>query len=294
MTLAASAPVALWPAAALLLNALVWGLSWWPFRELAAYGLHPLWASTIVFAFVTTALLIWRPSALRLLVQHRGLWWIALAAGGTNVCFNWAITTGEVLRVILLFYLMPIWAAIFGWMLLGERITQAAILRMVIAVAGAALVLLPDGRWGVPLPASLPDWLGLTGGAIFAMNTVLLRRYAAIEPQGRILAICAGGVLMPGALALAGWSLGHIAGLPLPNWDWLALAAVFGFVILAGNVGLQFGMRHIAAGTAGLIMLSEVPIAALTAAWWAGERITINVAAGGVLIALSAILAIRR
>ena len=290
----ASASVTFWPAAALLLNALVWGLSWWPFRELAAHGLHPLWASAIVFSFVTVGLLVWRPSALRLLVQHRGLWWIALAAGGTNVCFNWAITTGEVLRVILLFYLMPIWAAIFGWILLGERITQAAVLRMVIAVAGAALVLLPDGRWGVPLPASLPDWLGLAGGAIFAMNTVLLRKHSGIAPQGRILAICAGGVLMPGALAIFGWSWGYIAGLPAPQLEWLALAAVFGLVILAGNLGLQFGMRHIAAGTAGLIMLTEVPIAALTAAWWAGEQMTTNVVAGGVLIALSAVLALRR
>ena len=30
------------PVLALMFNAMVWGLSWWPFRRLEADGLHPL------------------------------------------------------------------------------------------------------------------------------------------------------------------------------------------------------------------------------------------------------------
>ena len=33
----------LWlPVAALMVNAFTWGVSWWPFRQLEAQGLHPL------------------------------------------------------------------------------------------------------------------------------------------------------------------------------------------------------------------------------------------------------------
>ncbi len=35
---------------ALVLNALVWGVSWWPFRQLHAAGLHPLWATALMYA----------------------------------------------------------------------------------------------------------------------------------------------------------------------------------------------------------------------------------------------------
>ena len=37
-----------WAAAALVFNALVWGLSWWPLRQLQGYGLHPLWTTALV------------------------------------------------------------------------------------------------------------------------------------------------------------------------------------------------------------------------------------------------------
>ena len=37
------------PYLALLFNALVWGLSWWPLRQLQAQGLHPLWATLLFF-----------------------------------------------------------------------------------------------------------------------------------------------------------------------------------------------------------------------------------------------------
>ena len=30
------------PVLALMVNAFVWGVSWWPFRHLQAIGLHPL------------------------------------------------------------------------------------------------------------------------------------------------------------------------------------------------------------------------------------------------------------
>jgi hypothetical protein len=37
------------PALALILNAFVWGVSWWPFRVLQAHGLHPLWATALIY-----------------------------------------------------------------------------------------------------------------------------------------------------------------------------------------------------------------------------------------------------
>ena len=49
------------PVMALLLNALVWGVSWWPFRQLAALGLHPLWATALIYGFSLLCLLACQP-----------------------------------------------------------------------------------------------------------------------------------------------------------------------------------------------------------------------------------------
>ena len=40
------------PSLALVINAFIWGVSWWPLRELQGYGLHPLWATALVYGLV--------------------------------------------------------------------------------------------------------------------------------------------------------------------------------------------------------------------------------------------------
>ena len=41
----------LWlPVAALMVNAFTWGVSWWPLRQLQDAGLHPLWATVLIYA----------------------------------------------------------------------------------------------------------------------------------------------------------------------------------------------------------------------------------------------------
>ena len=44
------------PALALVLNAFVWGVSWWPFRRLESAGLHPLWATALIYAVAVIAI----------------------------------------------------------------------------------------------------------------------------------------------------------------------------------------------------------------------------------------------
>ena len=48
----------------------------------------------------------------RELLATPSLWLIMAAAGTTNTFFNWGVSTGDVVRVVLLFYLSPIWASL--------------------------------------------------------------------------------------------------------------------------------------------------------------------------------------
>ena len=44
--------------AALMVNALVFGLSWWPFRQLQALGLHPMWTTSLTYLLVIVVLVV--------------------------------------------------------------------------------------------------------------------------------------------------------------------------------------------------------------------------------------------
>ena len=277
------------PALALLFNAAVWGLAWLPFKALQARGLHPVWGTAMVYVLALAALLLWRPQGARALAAHPRLWGLAAAAGLTNVCFNWAITAGDVVRVTLLFYMMPVWSIGLAWLLLSERPTRAALLRLLLALIGVVLVLWrPGSPW--PLPQSVADWLALAGGFCFALTNALVRRWRDTPEDGRALAMFCGGLGMAVALALAG------AAGPLPSlaWGWAPWVLLLAIGFLGGNLALQYGASRLPAQVTALIMLSEVVIATVSSFVLGAAHPTPMVWLGGTLIMLTALLAVRR
>lgn len=281
------------PVFALLLNALVWGVSWWPFRQLEAHGLHPLWATALIYLAALLVLWVLRPQAWRGLLAHPLLWLLMAASGLTNVGFNWAVTVGDVVRVVLLFYLMPAWSVLLAWPLLGEKPTLDALVRLALAWSGVVVVLkTPEAAW--PVPESLADWLALMGGLTFALTNILLKKLNQTPPESRMVAMFGGGALMATLVALTGTAQGVVASPLAPAPGWIGTAVLLGAAFLAGNLALQYGAARLAAHTTALVMLSEVVFASVSAVALGAGTLDARTLAGGGLIVLAAVLAARR
>lgn len=280
------------PYLGLLFNAFVWGLSWWPLRRLQDMGLHPLWATLLFFALGVVTIGLTHRDAWRVVLRTPGLWMLALATGVTNAAFNWGVATGEVVRVVLLFYLMPLWAVGLAWWLLGERITAWAAVRVLLALGGALLVLSPaDGGW--PRFNGLADWLGLIGGVGFAVINVMLRRAAHHSSAERALAMFSGGVCLPALAGLVLSAQGLVPGWPAFDWGWALLAAAMGVAFFAANLAMQYGASQIPVHITSVVMLTEIVFAAGSAVWFGGETLKPAVLMGGGLILVAALLATR-
>ena len=283
---------------ALALNALVWGLSWWPLRQLDADGLHPLWTTACVFTLATVVLSFISPSGWLHFKQHPQLWWLMAASGLTNVGFNWAVTTGDVVRVVLLFYLMPTWSLLLAWWLLDERPTRGALMRLGLALLGVVLVLkTPESPW--PLPQDLPDVLALFAGFCFALTNIWLLRLQHTPESSRMVAMFGGGALMAVACAVLATVAGVIpaaqlfavpfesAGVSsLATWV-LGLSAAF----LVSNFTLQYGAARLSAHTTAMVMMSEVVFASVSSVALGASALTWRVGLGGGMIVLAALLA---
>ena len=280
------------PVLALIFNAFVWGVSWWPFRRLHEAGLHPLWATALMYALVLVGLLLVRPGVLRSALHHPALWLLALSAGLTNVAFNWAVTVGDVVRVVLLFYLMPAWSVLLAWRILGERPTPLALLRIVMAFAGVALVLLPPGMSASRLLSnlSMADALALAGGLFFALTNVTLRRLHMVPGGARMLAMFGGCALMATLSASLGLAVGVVEPLPAPALAWVLVALGLAGAFALGNYALQFGAARLAAGTTALVMLSEVVFASVSSVLLTSATLQAHTLWGGGLIMLAALL----
>jgi len=275
----------------LLVNALVWGVSWWPFRQLEALGLHPLWATALVYLVALLVLSLLRPATWRSFGQLPALWVLMVAAGLTNVGFNWAVTVGDVVRVVLLFYLMPAWVVVLAWPILGERPNGGSLARLALALAGVVIVLKTDASpW--PWPSALPDYLALMAGFSFALTNVMLRKLGSAPPAAGMLAMFVGGALMASLAALLGMHMGLVRALPTVSIDWALGVGGLSLMFLVANFGLQYGAARLSANTGALIMLSEVVFASGSAVVLGAGTLTPRILLGGGLILLASIASV--
>jgi drug/metabolite transporter (DMT)-like permease len=289
-------------ALALALNALVWGLSWWPLHQLHALGLHPLWATAAVFALATLVLCFISPQGWRHFKQHPQLWWLMAASGLTNIGFNWAVTTGDVVRVVLLFYLMPTWALLLAWWMLGERPTRGALMRLSLALLGVVLVLkTPDSPW--PLPQDLPDVLALVAGFTFALTNIWLLRLQHTPESSRMVAMFGGGALMATVCAAVATFAGVIPAMEVVSLNgfdestlqalatWAPYVVGLSFAFLVSNFTLQYGAARLSAHTTAMVMMSEVVFASVSSVALGASTLSWRIGLGGGMIVLAALLA---
>ena len=278
------------PALALIFNAFVWGVSWFPFRHIQNHGLHPVWTTCLIYLAIAIAMGVVRRHAWRGFAAFPMLAVLGLAAGFTNVGFNWAVTQGDVVRVVLLFYLMPLWSVLLGWLLLGERPTGGALARVALALTGVVVVLKTPGTdW--PVPSSLPDWLGLAAGFSFAVTNIALRHLRQAPGESRALAMFAGCAVVAGVTAMGGTALGAIGSPMLASAGWIGWAALLGIGFVFANVCLQYGAARLTASATSVIMLSEVLFASVSSVALGAAAMDARILVGGALIVLGAVWA---
>jgi drug/metabolite transporter (DMT)-like permease len=268
------------PALAVAGSALVWGLWLLPIRALDERGLPGGWASLAVYA-VAAAVLVpfaWAQRA-RLRAGGWNLFWTGFLFGVVLVLWNHAVLVGEVVRVVLLFYLAPVWATLFALVLLNQRIGPARVLAIVLGLSGAAVVL--GFEAGLPLPGSLGDWLGLLSGIIFALSVTVARKAPEASGLDRTFVsfACAALVAVPMALAAGPGPSGEAMAHALP------LAAAIGLLwVLPGTWLLLWGAAHLDPGRVSILLMLEVIAASVSASLLTDEPFGGREAAGCVLI----------
>jgi drug/metabolite transporter (DMT)-like permease len=278
-----------WPVMGLLYGATFWGFVWYPSRLLEQAGLAGTWLTLIAYLAAFIAFWPFARHSLDGFSRHRvEVLVLTVAAGWTNTAFVLAVLEGEVVRVVLLFYLSPLWTALLGRWLLSEALTARTAVMLLLGLGGALVMMWDPTLRTVPLNQA--DALAISAGLAFAVNNVMTRRITGLGVRAKAHIAFLGVVLV--ALAFIG--LGRV---PVPDvasitWLGAVLLGLLGFLL--STVAVTYGVSRMPVQRSAVIMLFELIVGAFTAWWLAGEAVTWQEWVGGALILSAATVAIRQ
>ena len=260
----------------------LWGILWMPMRYTESFGLSGLWVVTMFHLLPACAIC---PFVMPAYVADRQHWFVTALAGGLMgvgfVLYGLGLVVASVTKTTVLFYLTPVWATLFAYVLLSERFGFGRWLAIVGGVTGCLLVMRVNP---FAFGYDNADLLGLIAGMAWAAGSVVIRRY----PKADFLHITfmqylIGGLLAGGAALVMGDAIPAtsdvLAALPIA---FLASAVVFlPSVLLIFRI-----MQYLSPGLVGILMLSEVLVAALSSWVFLHESLTLW-QLGGVLAILA-------
>lgn len=267
-----------------LFAGLCWGIFWLPLRMLEQAGLDAPWAMVV---FMVLPALMSLPVMWVLRADYgQGLRPLlgGVLAGVAFALYAAGLLYTEVVRAVLLFYMTPIWGFLLGWIFLGDRMTWYRWLSIGVGLMGLVVIFADDT--GLPLPRNAGDWCGLVSGMFWAVGCTLIlteRRVHILTHAVNFLVVGAIVAVLVAGLATAQ----GIAAVPdrdavLSPMVWFLPVALI--LILPGSFATIYAPSRLNPGLVGLLFMTEIVVATVTAALWAGERFGVQEVVGLPLI----------
>jgi drug/metabolite transporter (DMT)-like permease len=239
------------------------------------------WRNALATGILAPAAVATRRTELATLWRRREVRWSVLAGLALAVHFaTWmagaqltAVATATALAAT-----QPVWAGLIAYWQ-GHRPTRAMWLGILAAVVGVALVMGADiggsltallaARAGTPRHALAGDLLALAGGLAAAVYTVFGERARTQASTTSYTTICY-------AVCAAALGLGCVVGqVPLTGYAWSTWLAIAGLTVgtqLLGHSMFSYALHEMSATAVSVLVMLEVPGAALISWVWLGQN----------------------
>ena len=275
------------PIFSLLFGAFVWGIIWYPYRLMANAGVSGIYSSFYVFILtIAIALPYFFITKKKVPIWSKDFWLLALVAGYTNISYVLAVIDGEVVRVMLLFYLSPVWTIFLAHFMLNEDTQKRHYIAVFISLIGAFIMFWEPG-YLIHLD-SKSDWLALSSGLGFAITNVMTRKHAHMTVNQKALAIWLGVIVVAMICIMFDKNA-------MPTLDFFrpvdaAIMMVIALSLFLSTLLVQFGVTQIKAVEASSFFLFEIVVAAISSYFLVGESIALKEWLGGILIIAGVVL----
>lgn len=242
-----------------------WGLFWIPLRALDEHGFNAAWGTALFY--LAPFVLMLPIAVLRWQKIRQGGWMLLIIGFFFGVAMTFyasAYFYTDVVRALLLYYLLPVWGTLLGRAVLGEAITRLRIVAIILGFAGMLVIF--DIGDGIPWPKNLGDWMALAAGILWAIGSVLAKGDETNGPFEITLCFfgwaALGGVtllLFPQIGVLEAPSLALIIDV-LP---WMIPVAIF--LVFPVSFTIIWGSGILSPGHIGILFMSEISVGVIAA-----------------------------
>ena len=279
-----------WAKLASLYAGLVYGLYWIPLRALEDAGLHDVLPS-LVFNLVPMVLIlpliVWRWSYI--VRAPLSFHVTGVVVGLSIVGYTNAFLYTDVVRVLILFYLTPIWGFILARIVIGDLITPIRMLSIVLGIGGMLTIFGIDT--GIPLPGNVGDWVALGAGILWAIASLMMLMGKQSPVDYALWFFLWNGIA---AIVVTVFFFGqNQAALPeasvfIDVLPWMIPLALL--MIIPAGFAVIFGPTQLNPGIAGILFMVEIGVGTLTASIMTDEPFGWRELCGVLMITLAALI----
>jgi len=265
----------------------LWGLYWIPQRALQNGGLTGGWGTAAQYAIpliVLTPFIIWK--FIKGKSTGLNLTLIGLFFGGGIACYANSFLLTDLMRVFILFYLMPVWTTIFEIIFFKQKPNWQRGVSIFLALLGLWIVFGENGN--LPLPVNAGDWLALLGGLLCAAGAIKLEKAGSEDITSLLYSFFFYGLLVTLFTSLI-FSESFGAFPKITSWiSMLPLLILLSLVFfIPSNIVILWSPSRIGAGLFSILVLSEIIFGTISAALLSNEKFGWREGIGGTLMFLA-------
>lgn len=264
------------------ISAAIWGLYWLPLRKIEQAGVASSWSVLAIYVVPFFFLLPW------VIARRHSLWrnagpvlLIGFPVGAALACYATGFLHTTVLRTTLLFYMTPIWSTLLAMIFLKEKTGLRRWIAIATGLIGLCLMLLGKDNTAAQAAINWGDISALAGGFFWSVGTVLLRKKPDLDsfeviPAQYLFAIAFSAIII-WISTTAGTATNQSISFPAMG-AWIdSLPWLIGFYVVIFLPSLYVcirGAQLLSPGRVGILMMSEVLVAGISAPLLAGELIS--------------------
>ncbi|MBV7380685.1 DMT family transporter [Maritimibacter dapengensis] len=233
------------------------------------------WKALLTGTVTGVALLIWGgPNVFReTFAPGVRVWVYAACSGAAGTLFVIAVSHTSIANVVFILAAMPIVAALFSRVALGETLARRTLVTMAVVPIGIGIIAYGSGE--TEGASFLGDLIAMGLVVVFSIALTIAR---SLRPISVVPAIA------PGMLAAALVLLPFSSPFSVPSDDWIWVALHGGFFIVLSTALLAIGPRYLPSAEVALLLLVESVFAPLLAWLVVGENPGVWALIGGAVV----------